>query len=371
MRRFALTTLIFATATALAQLPLHWEPLKLPPPDCKMTPWLDACPDHDKWMKSMETPPWLRNTGNVGSGTANRPPAPVPAPRTPVPEVDWRRPLAAQPLAADWPRWRFAPADASLVLGMKLPALLRSPLVRQILTGLHPDQLQAPAEEIWISIDNPSRPAESVLLLVGPALDPVAAALRAKGSTVCFLDAHSVLVGEWNAVNRAVQRVLVEKAPAGPADRRTREMWANSDVWFMAGRKWTSTILASSPSTSIPESISRIEIGVTLQDNLAFDLFLHTAKAVEAEQLAERYKKNPAELDLPEGASGLEIRKFPDGVSVRAALDAKSIPESLRREMAEQFKPALELGRTAAPRPAGGPIVIEGLNEGPRVISPK
>jgi hypothetical protein len=356
MRRKLVLPFLLGSIAAMGQ-PSPWD-LKLPKPDCKVTPWLDSCPDHDKFMKPIQLAPLY-----VPPTSTPRHAAPSPsAPPGPVSNVDWRKPLSAEPLPANWPRWRFAPSDASLVFGMKLPALLRSKVVHELDGGADFDPSKLAAEEVWISMreNHPPQAPESVMLLIGPTLYPIATSLRSKGFTVCFLDARSVLAGEWNAVNRAVQRVLGEAAPAGSGEKRTSELWANSDVLLLPGRKWTPE----------PETVSRLEVGVSVKEKLNFDMHLRIAKPVDAERLVDRFRKDPAELDLPNGATGVEIRKLADGVSVRASLDAGSLPDALRRQISGQLKPVLELGQaaTAPQRAAGGVIVIDGLAGGLKVI---
>jgi len=222
-------------------------------------------------------------------------------------------------------------------------------------------------DEARISLrQNTQQPPESVLLLIGPALGPIAADLRSKGATVFFLDSQSLLVGEWNAVNRALQRVAAPAATPGPLERRARELWVNDDVWFVANGAFASSLLG--PNTAVPTGVSRISIGMSWREKLTFDLLLHTVNPTDADRLAERYRRSPGELGLPGGEGGVRIQKSSDGVSARLSLEASQIPDSLRQQLAEQLRPVLQLARQGTPHPARKAVVIQGLDNGPRVV---
>jgi hypothetical protein len=109
----------------------------------------------------------------------------------------WRRPRLAKPLAADWPRWNFAQPDAGALIGMKLAALVQSPVL-SALVGVDLGKkwlASAPlVDEVWVSIRPlPGQKTEAVMLLMGSAVESIAGDLRSKGVTVCFLDKRTLL----------------------------------------------------------------------------------------------------------------------------------------------------------------------------------
>jgi hypothetical protein len=363
MRRFSVIApaflLCIPAATAQNQ---PW----LPKPDCKVTPWLDGCPDADKFKNidlSKFTGPTI--TPVAGPRQASAPQRLVQTAPAAATQVDWRRPISPKPLAADWPRWKFAPADASLVLGIKVKALFESLLFKDLFAGVAPTTV----EEVWISLRTASngRP-DAAMLLLGPALEPVATELRSKGVTVCFVDERSLLAGEWNAVDRALQRVLNPTA-ANPMDRRVRELWDNYDVSIVVDQSLASSFLAAGGQAALPASVSRVSMGMSIRDKLAFDLLLHTAKAADASLLAARYGKETSALGLPEGAGAQEVHNVvPGGLSVRVTLDATQMPEPLRRQLSAQFGPVVDMVRAKTEKPAAKGVVIQGLDDGPRVV---
>jgi len=328
----------------------------MPKPDCKVTPWLDSCPGYQKFKVGESA---IINNGMNKPAQQAKAPAPVARDSRPAAQVDWRRPMSPKPLAADWPRWKFAPADANLVLGIKMRALAESPMFRDLLPG--GEQLKTAAaqvDEVWVSLRNSAGRPDAVMLFIGPALDPVASDLRSKGLTVCFIDEHSVLAGEWNAVNRALQRVL---SPAAvPGERRARELWTNNDISIVIDRS-----LLSLFSAAVPASITRMSMGVSLGDKLAFDLLLHTAKPADAKALAT------AVLGLPE-VTGEEVHKIvPEGLIVRVSLDPGQIPETLKKQLSTQFGPVVDLVRANGTKAPIKGVVIQGLDDGPRVVQPQ
>jgi hypothetical protein len=337
----------------------------LPKTDCKVTPWLDGCPDADKF-KNIDLSK-INGTAIAPIAGPRQTTAPQPPVRTPAPaaQVDWRRPISPKPLAANWARWKFAPPDASLVLGIKVKALIESPLFKDLFAGV----AATAVDEVWISLRTASngRP-DAAMLLLGPALEPVAADLRSKGVTVCFVDERSLLVGEWNAVNRALQRVL-SPAAANPMDRRVRQLWDNYDVSILVDRSLASSFLAAGGQDGLPASVSRMSMGMSIQDKLTFDLLFHTVRTTDAGRLAARYGKETSALGLPEGAGAQETHKVaPEGLSVRVTLDITQMPEPLRRQLSAQFRPVFDIVRTKTEKPAAKGVVIQGLDDGPRVV---
>ena len=100
-------------------------------------------------------------------------------------------------------------------------------------------------------------------------------------------------------------------------------------------------------------------MGMNLRDKIAFDVLLHTVKAADAELLASRYGKDSSGLGLPEGTGEQEIHKAPDGLSVRATLDAAQMPEALRRQLSAQFQPVVSMIRPNTEKPAAKGVVIQ------------
>ncbi len=344
-------------------------PPPVPKNDCVANPVAPGCPGFDEVVR--------RNQGDkfgwfpVGSGqikaakgpeqAAPAPPpeetAPPPVPAAP-PEIDWRVPISARPLPLDWPRWQFAPPDAGVVLGVKLRTFLNSPVFRQAAGG----SSSVPAiDELWMSVRQPGD--DPVFLLVGSNLLPVATGLRGKGLTVCFVDSRSLLAGEWNAVNRSLQRILGPDAASIPPDPRARQLWQNDDLWIAASRASAKEVVAF--SGDVPADISRVSLGLKLGDRPALDVLLHVPRPAEAGRLASRYRQNPAELGLPAGQTAIEA--VSQGVSAHAPADNGRL-QNTARYVIDRLFPVLEAAHAASPRPAANAVVIEGLDDGPHRI---
>lgn len=257
---------------------------------------------------------------------------------------------------------------------MKLKPLLASPLFKDLFAGAGAETLQAataPVDEVWIAMrNNAQRRPEAVLLLLGPDLETVGADLRSKGVTVCFVDRHAMLAGEWSAVDRALARVLAPASAASGVDRRARELWVNDDVWFIADRSLVSAMTGAAHS-ALPGDVTRLSLGINLGEKLTFDVLLHTSDAAGAARVAARFKDQPVLPGLPEGVGAAQLEKLPGGVRAHATLDLTQMPDGVRAQMREQFQPVMDMIRNSSRRPVANAVVIEGLDNGPRVIAPK
>jgi hypothetical protein len=83
-----------------------------------------------------------------------------------------------------------------------------------------------------------------------------------------------------------------------------------------------------------------------------------------------RLNGNPNDIDIP----GARVRQVAGGVSLQANLSADQIPEALLKQVADQIRPMLQFADQNGVRSRGvaqGAIVIQGLDDGPKVIAPK
>jgi hypothetical protein len=62
----------------------------------------------------------------------------------------------------------------------------------------------------------------------------------------------------------------------------------------------------------------------------------------------------------------VSIEKNVSGISVRAAFDPAQLPDALKRQIADQLRPALDI--PATPPAASASIVLQGLDDGPKTI---
>jgi hypothetical protein len=344
---------------------------QIPERNCISDPFMRGCKaeiQSRKIQENLNKGMVLNPAGVPAKPTASSTSTPAASP-VPVADNDWQRPRLANALPPDWPRWTFAPADASLVVGMKLGALMKSPLIRQIMEGaglpaIDPQMSGPHPDEVWLTLRPAAgRPPESVILLLGTDVGTVAADLRSKGATVCFLDTQSILVGEWNAVNRALQRVARPSAIASPYAKRARELWTNSDLWFIA----SGSLLAGAKVA--PTGVTAMSMGLSLQDKLVFDVLLNVATPEAAAHLAAQMNANPGDLGFP----GMQLKKVANGVSLQGAVAVGDLPDTLRKQITDQIRPLSELASTRNARPDApkNAIVIQGLDDGPRVIAPK
>jgi hypothetical protein len=361
-----LTVMLLAVGAAWAQIPER---------NCMSNPMMDGCPAAEQTRKTQELwnkKPWweehpeLLNPKAPGSKQITATPQGAATTRpNPAADTDWKRPRLTKALAADWPRWIFAEPDAGALVGMKLTALSQSPVIGSFVGADAGKQWRGAApslDEVWISMRTlPGNKTEAVMLLTGPGVESIASDLRSKGVTVCFLDTRTLLAGEWNAVNRALTRVIAG-AP-GPMSKRAGELWASNDVWMIAGRQMINQVLPPSVETA---GLTGVSLGLSLQSKVAIDMLLTSATPVETARWATKLSKDPSDLGLGQ----VSVEKTLRGVSVKAAFDAAELPDALRRQITDQIRPVLDLAQPtpASEATARGAIVIQGLDDGPKVI---
>jgi hypothetical protein len=340
----------------------------IPERNCLSNPFMDGCPAAEEARKTQELmnkPRWWEQHPEVlnpkvpGSTT----PRTLTTKPNPTADTDWMRPRLAKALAADWPRWTFAQPDAGALIGMKLSALVQSPVLASLLGADIAKQWPASApmaDEVWLSIRLlPGKKTEAVMLLIGSAVESIAGDLRSKGVTVCFLDKRTLLAGEWNAVNRALQRVIAG-AP-GPMAKRAGELWSGNDLWLIAGPQMVQQMLPANGDTS---GLTGASMGLSLQNKIAINLLLTGATPAQTARWASKLSQNPTDLGMGE----VTVEKTLRGVSVRAALDPSQLPDALRRQITDQLRPVLDMTSPAASASSRGAIVIQGLDDGPRTI---
>jgi hypothetical protein len=199
------------------------------------------------------------------------------------------------------------------------------------------------------------------MLLMGSGVESIAADLRSKGVTVCFLDKRTLLTGEWNAVNRALGRVIA--GTPGPMAKRAGELWSGNDLWLIAGRQMLNQVLPPNTDTS---GLTGASIGLNFQEKVAINLLLTSATPAETARWATKLSQNPGDL----GLGDVTVEKTLRGVSVRATLDPAQLPEALMRQITDQIRPVLNIAGPpqASAATSSGAIVIQGLDEGPKTI---
>jgi hypothetical protein len=335
--------------------------------DCSEYRLVHGCPGWDKVTEAdPKSNPLLHPVSNPpvpGVNSSN--PRPLTAKPDPIADSDWKRPRLTKPLAADWPRWTFAQPDAGALVGMKLTALVQSPVLNALLGADVGKQWRDSIpllDEAWVSIRSLSgQKTEAVMLLIGPAVESIATGLRSKGVTVCFLDKRTLLAGEWNAVNQALARVIAG-APS-PVFKRAGELWSANDLWLIAGRQMVNQLLPAGANTP---GLAGVSLGLNLQKGVAIDMLLMGTTPAETARWASKLSQDPGDL----GLGDVRVEKTAGGVRIRAALDVAQLPDALRQQITDQIRPVLDI---AGPPPtrattSGGAVVIQGLDGGPRTV---
>ena len=158
-------------------------------------------------------------------------------------------------------------------------------------------------------------------------------------------------MGEWNAVNRALQRVAAGEP--GPFAKHAGELWAKSDLLMIANRQLTTALVPRNTATS---GLTGASFGYTLQDKFVVDAVLATATPVAATRLAAWLQANPNEL----GLGSVKIGRTGGQVSVHAELDPDQLPASFREQMNAYLGPMMEM---IGPKNRAAKAVIQGRDD--------
>ena len=145
--------------------------------------------------------------------------------------------------------------------------------------------------------------------------------------------------------------------------KRAAELWANNDLWLIAGGQTVNQLLPPNSDTS---GLTGASLGVSLQDKGALNILFTGATPADTARWASKLSQNPGEL----GLGDVSVEKTVSGISVRAAIDPAQLPDGLKRQIADQLRPALDIPAPpqASAATSSGSIVIQGLDDGPKTI---
>jgi hypothetical protein len=265
-----------------------------------------------------------------------------------------------------------------MVMGM-LSSIERISLsMRQVAPPAKPDGGAAPASD------------PDLLILVSGGFDPslLQAMMGPGGPTMKQVDAHTVLVGQGDSYAQALQR-LSGPARSGSADELERsDIWIDGDLARLTQQQGQ----AAPPGF---ENVRRLSLGMNLGENVDFNLILTASDSPAAQVLLTTVKTLIAAsgqspdtekmlakaLDIRQDGAKLRVHFVPPPEMIKAAQDQAASPDLGNSFSALQPLMGLfgmgggNTGATAAPAQPppsnGGKIIINGLDDGPRVITPK
>jgi len=281
--------------------------------------------------------------------------------------------------------WRFAHPGATLIGGLRVKAILDSPLVNTLISqatakdpssGLVVGMIKGSlggVSEVRFSVRDMGKGKDpDVLALVTGSLDDTAAAAWQGKASIHRIDANTFLIGQGQSIADAVSR-LGKPATALQARAFDRgKALANDDLWI-AGT------LPEMPMT-IPmlDSVRGLALGISAQDDLRVELDLDTASAKAAEDLVSSARK--ARTQQPALGAALQSEAEGSTAKFRFVMEGKQLLQAVQQAIENNQAPsplAAFLGQPSAatvpafredPKPKRDTIRIYGLDEGPREI---
>ncbi|MBI4907036.1 MAG: hypothetical protein HY820_25645 [Acidobacteria bacterium] len=280
-------------------------------------------------------------------------------------------PASAQVLPEGSPLWRFAHPNAGMIFSMRLQALLNSPMVDglwKVFGGMLPGgagiesakQELSGVELLMVSMRMAPGGKPDMLLLVRG--DKPQSLVRGHTAPVRYLDPRTIVIGEWNAVHYAIQRVITP-GPVTMKEQRVRDVAAWSDIWMSMDRSFLNVapVFAIKPGVAVP-AFTRATIGLTMREEMVTEAWIDTASVAAANKLLADLHTNPASVpalgELAASFAG-DLKKEVKGTSVRlyARADARLFGEALVKRA------------PAAPEPPRRKtVVIQGMEGGTKEI---
>lgn len=279
---------------------------------CEKDPLSDACQLY-KRNKSMYDgkglqPAWNPNKTEVTPSARRVAPAAVQQDRTPVsPTV----------LPAETPFWQALPAGTRIAVGMRPQWLSASPLFDQLLslggqaTGqkLSVDAIKREMAGVDTVIISATRMGGSPLILAR-ATD-VVRTTKSERDPYRYVDPNTILVGDPNQTNAAMRR-LFSQDPMSAEAKMAGRVAAWSAVWLVADPMAAPGVAMQFPG------VTKITVGLSMQDGLTMEAWLDTPSALVAKNLTARLQKNPNEAALFGQVGGAIVEQRDSSVRVYA-----------------------------------------------------
>lgn len=272
--------------------------------------------------------------------------------------------------------WRLVQAQPDILIGINMAGLLESELARSLLKQWM-GKLGAAAEEqdkVLASLADTSEMVISVrqrnvLAAMVGRLERFPERAQFGPMQCARVSPDTVLLGTGDTVYWAFHRL---KLPPMPSDvlNQARDVARSYDFWAF-GRPQGLAALGQQAGGST--AVRTLTFGVSFRDQFRFDLMMQAVDPTSAARLREAMSK-----DAPRG-----MQSVVEGDSVRFTLildrDAalQRLAGFMSDSMGKQFAPLLSAARQIAAkraaepaRSAPGKIVIDGLDDGPREVSP-
>jgi hypothetical protein len=293
-------------------------------------------------------------------------------------------PVFAQSIDRDW---QFAQPGATLVGGVRVEALLQSPILNTVIeqatakdptmtamVGMLRGVLDGVSEVRFSMLDAGTGNQPEVLTLVTGRMDDAAAKALSQGkATVHRVDANTLLLGDAGPVAAAVQRLTRPSAAVQNRAVQRGKSLSSYDLWI-AG-----TLPAMPMTAALGDMLHGLALGFSLRDDFRAEVALETASADMAAELIRQARA--AQREQPETA-GAALEAEVDGTTARfrVSVEKKILDQAIQEAVASGKLGSNSLFGTSAAtpplpkfkekEPERKTIMIYGLDDGPREIDP-
>lgn len=284
--------------------------------------------------------------------------------------------------AASVADWRFAHPSPTLVGGVRLEALLESPVVNSLLaesgksdpnvelvTAMLKTALGGVTEIRFSVLDKGNSEMDAIVMVTGKLDEALVGALSQGKAGSRRIDANTVLLGNGPSLDEAVQRLSEP-----PALLRNRALLRGSSL--TGHDLWAAGALPEAPMTdALNLNLRGLALGMSLTNDVAIELALEAASAVMAQDLVTKARE--AEATQPQLGATLEAFVEDTTARFRVKVPAEKVAQAIREGMVAQAAGAAAPAKadsSMAPPPAPPPppkrktIIIEGLESGPKEI---
>jgi hypothetical protein len=294
--------------------------------------------------------------------------------------------------------WRFSHPAPAMLISINIGSLLQSPLLAALFpaAGMDAADIEKARSalgdigQVLISITQNGTTKPSTLILVRGNIDSALGSLMRSGSGMQAkrLDAATMLIGDANSLEMASQRM---RSPTVRATYNSLQKAATLealkfDTWVgLDPRRMAPMVSAlgggSNPGLAMVANMRSISVGVYLRDQVRMEATLDTPSPDAADRMLATYQAKP---QSGIGRVGQEwVTTEGSKIQFIAIVEArrfKSLPgfDTATAQMGSQIAPliralagigqASQSGSIAAPKPAHGAIMIQGLDDGPREI---
>ncbi len=293
-------------------------------------------------------------------------PAQSPVVKAVVPASTAIPPASSEVLPADAPLWRFAYPNSGMLFSVRLPALLDSPVLSELwklFGGMVPGNVGlerarrelAGVDLMMLSLRvGANGRREAMMLVRGDRPQTLV-----RGQThMRYLDPKTILVGEWNAIHAAIQRVITPGAVTA-REERVKGLSSWSDLWLTVDHSFMNMVpvpgMTAGPAAGMYRQLS---MAMTTGDIMTTEVCIDTPSVAAANKVLAELLKNPT------------TRTAVGDVTVMTDFKQEVVGTSVRLSGKTDVKTLSELVKQKAPPqpPKRNTVVIQGMEGGTKEI---